>query len=107
MTGSNFLIEGARGKVLVDCGLEQGSDVDEQDIYGPFAYVPSSVDVLVLTHAHLDHVGRIPKLVRDGFAGTIYMTPPTRDLAELILRDSVKILASDAAHRGLSPVYEA
>lgn len=107
VTGSNFLIEGARGKVLVDCGLEQGSDVDEQDIYGPFAYVPSSVDVLVLTHAHLDHVGRIPKLVRDGFAGTIYMTPPTRDLAELILRDSVKILASDAAHRGLSPVYEA
>lgn len=106
VTGSNFLIEGARAKIVVDCGLEQGSDVDEQDIYGPFAYDPRAVDALILTHAHLDHVGRIPKLVRDGFKGKIFMTPPTRDLAELILRDSVKILETDAAHRGLPPVYE-
>ncbi|MHB8860553.1 MAG: MBL fold metallo-hydrolase [Minisyncoccota bacterium] len=106
VTGSNFLIEGARGKVLVDCGLEQGVDVCEECMYGPFPYDVASVDALVLTHAHLDHVGRIPKLVRDGFRGKIYMTPPTKDLAELILRDSVGILGQEAAHRGRAPLYE-
>jgi metallo-beta-lactamase family protein len=61
---------------------------------------------MVLTHAHLDHVGRIPKLVKDGFTGKIYMTPPTRDLAELILRDSVAILGQEAARRGTAALYE-
>ncbi|OGG40566.1 hypothetical protein A2118_03950 [Candidatus Kaiserbacteria bacterium GWA2_50_9] len=106
VTGSNFLIEGARGKVLVDCGIEQGADFVEAHIYGPFPYDVKSVDALVLTHAHLDHVGRIPKLVRDGFRGKIYMTPPTKDLAELILRDSVGILGEEASRRGVAPLYE-
>lgn len=106
MTGSNFLVEGAEGKVLVDCGIEQGADFCEECIYGPFAYDVKSVDALIVTHAHLDHVGRIPKLVKDGFQGKIYMTPPTKDLAELILRDSVDILAQESAHRGLPPLYE-
>ena len=75
-------------------------------MYGPFAYDVTTIDALVLTHAHLDHVGRIPKLVKDGFRGKIYMTPPTKDLAELILRDSVGILAQEAAHRGLASLYE-
>jgi metallo-beta-lactamase family protein len=61
---------------------------------------------LVLTHAHLDHIGRIPRLVRAGFRGTIFMTPPTKDLAELILRDSVGILGEDAARHGIEPLYE-
>jgi metallo-beta-lactamase family protein len=107
VTGSNFLITGARGKILVDCGVEQGADVSVAEMYGPFPYDVKSVDALVVTHAHLDHVGRIPKLVKDGFKGKIYMTPPTRDLAELILRDSVDILASDASRQGLAPLYEA
>src|SRR3989344_421647 len=106
VTGSNFLIEGARGKILIDCGIEQGADFCEECVYGPFPYDMKTIDALVLTHAHLDHVGRIPKLVKDGFRGKMYMTPPTRDLAELILRDSVGILGEDAKRRGFAPLYE-
>lgn len=105
VTGSNFLIEGLHGKILVDCGIEQGADVCEECIYGPFPYDVKTIDALVVTHAHLDHVGRIPKLVKDGFRGKIYMTPPSRDLAELILRDSVGILSEDARRRGIPPLY--
>ncbi|HVM59163.1 MAG TPA: MBL fold metallo-hydrolase [Candidatus Paceibacterota bacterium] len=105
VTGSNFLVEGPRAKVLVDCGIEQGADVTVEEMYGPFPYVPGEISALVVTHAHLDHVGRIPKLVKDGFRGKIFMTPPTRDLAELILRDSVGILLQDAERRGLAPLY--
>ncbi len=105
VTGSNFLIEGSRGKILVDCGIEQGADFCEECVYGPFPYDVTGIDALVLTHAHLDHVGRIPKLVRDGFRGKIYMTPPTKDLAELILNDSVNILGHDAMRRGIAPLY--
>lgn len=106
VTGSNFLIEGARGKVIVDCGIEQGADFCEECAYGPFPYDPKSIEALVVTHAHLDHVGRIPKLVKDGFRGKIYMTPPTKDLAELILRDSIAILGDDARRRGIAPLYD-
>src|SRR3989344_1691824 len=106
VTGSNFLIEGSRGKVLIDCGIEQGADFVEEHIYGPFHYDVKSIDALVLTHAHLDHVGRLPKLVRDGFVGKIYMTPPTKDLAELIMMDLVGILGEEARRRGVAPLYE-
>ncbi|MDO8593555.1 MAG: MBL fold metallo-hydrolase [bacterium] len=106
VTGSNFLLEGAHGKILVDCGIEQGADFAVSDVYGPFPYDVKTVDALVVTHAHLDHVGRIPKLVKDGFSGKIYMTPPTRDLAELILRDSVTILSEEASRKGRAPLYE-
>lgn len=106
VTGSNFLIEGTRGRILVDCGIEQGADFCEADVYGPFPYDVKTIDALVLTHAHLDHVGRIPKLVRSGFHGKIFMTPPTKDMAELILRDSVAILRHDAERRGTEPLYE-
>lgn len=112
VTGSNFLVQGARpngtpsGRILVDCGIEQGADATLERAYGPFPYDARAIDALVVTHAHLDHVGRIPKLVKDGFRGNIYMTPPTRDLAELILRDSAALLARDAERRGLPPLYE-
>jgi metallo-beta-lactamase family protein len=106
VTGSNFLIQGARGSIIVDCGIEQGADVVPEDVYGPFQYDVTKVDAMVLTHAHLDHVGRIPKLVKDGFRGKIYMTPPTKDLAELILSDSVGILGQEAERRGVGALYE-
>ncbi len=105
MTGSNFLIEGDKGKILVDCGIEQGADFAVEEVYGPFPYDVTKIDALVVTHAHLDHVGRIPKLVKDGFKGKVYMTPPTRDLAELILRDSAGILFEDAKRREKPPLY--
>jgi metallo-beta-lactamase family protein len=106
VTGSNFLVQNEKGKVLIDCGIEQGGDFVEKEMYGPFPYDVHAVDALVVTHAHLDHVGRIPKLVKDGFKGKIYMTPPTRDLAELIMRDSVNILRSEAERRQITPLYE-
>ena len=106
VTGSNFLIEGARGKILVDCGIEQGADFVASDMYGSFPYDVKTIDSLVLTHAHLDHVGRVPKLVRDGFRGRIYMTPPTRDLAALILFDSAHILAEEAERLGQLALYD-
>lgn len=105
VTGSNFLIEGARGKVLIDCGIEQGGDFAQAEVYGPFSYDVKAIDALVVTHAHLDHVGRIPKLVKDGFRGKIFMTPPTKDLAILILLDAAKILAGEAKRAGVEPLY--
>ncbi len=106
VTGSNFLVEGTKEKVLVDCGIEQGTDFSEKNAYAPFPYDVKKIDALVLTHAHLDHCGRIPRLVREGFRGKIFMTPPTRDLSELILRDSVHILGEDAERRNALPLYE-
>jgi metallo-beta-lactamase family protein len=106
VTGSNFLVEGNKGKLLVDCGIEQGRDFCVKCMYDPFAYDVPSVDALIITHAHLDHVGRAPKLMREGFKGKVYMTGPTRDLMELILRDSAHIMAMDAEKKGLPLMYE-
>jgi metallo-beta-lactamase family protein len=106
VTGSNFMVEGSKGgRILVDCGLEQGSDFVEKEMWAPFPYDASSVDAVVVTHAHLDHVGRLPKLVKEGFTGKAYMTPPTKDLAELIMRDSVGILGETARKHQLPPLY--
>jgi metallo-beta-lactamase family protein len=106
VTGSNFFVQGKTGSVIVDCGLEQGADFSVEDAYKPFPAEVVAANALVVTHAHLDHVGRIPKLVREGFRGTIYLTGPTRDLAALILEDSVHILGEDAKRRDLPPLYE-
>ena len=87
-----FTIDGGP-QILVDCGMSQGRE--EERNYGPFDLDPSEVDYLLATHAHLDHVGRIPKLVKEGFTGRIYATNATRDLAEIILLDSAKIMKED------------
>lgn len=105
VTGSNFIVEGAKGTLLVDCGIEQGADACQECMYERFPYDASKVDALVITHAHLDHVGRAPKLMREGFTGTVYCTEPTRDLMELILRDSARIMAQDAAEKGREPLF--
>ncbi len=106
VTGSNFLVEGDRGRILIDCGLEQGRDADLVEMYAPFPYDVPSLDALVITHAHLDHIGRAPKLMREGFKGRVYTTPPTKDLMEVMLYDSVGIIAQEAGTHGMRPLYD-
>lgn len=107
VTGANFLVSQGESQVLVDCGIEQGRDHCEECAYEDFPYDPKKIKALVVTHAHLDHIGRIPRLVRAGFSGPIYTTPPTRDLTELMLRDSIDIIAEEAKRGGRAPLYEA
>ena len=88
VTGSNFLVEGAGKKFLVDCGLYQGKAIDEWKNEEDFAYDVNSIDFMLLTHAHIDHSGRIPKLYNEGFRGEIYATKATCDLCSIMLPDS-------------------
>ncbi len=105
VTGSNFLLDTGGAKILVDCGFFQGGvPVDKRNEL-PFSYDPKAVDALFITHAHLDHTGRIPKLVRDGFRGTIFSTAPTKDLAALVLRDSLEILEREGKEKKREVLY--
>lgn len=88
VTGSNFLVEGAGKKFLVDCGLYQGKATEELENEEPFEYIPNEIDFMLLTHAHIDHSGRIPKLYNEGFKNKIYATKATCDLCAIMLPDS-------------------
>lgn len=95
VTGSCFYLITPRLRMLVDCGMFQGENADTLN-REPFAFSPSEIDYLFLTHAHLDHSGLIPRLVKEGFKGKIITTPATADLVELMLYDSAHIQESDA-----------
>ncbi|HKJ71296.1 MAG TPA: MBL fold metallo-hydrolase [Gammaproteobacteria bacterium] len=88
VTGSCFLIRVGRKRLLVDCGLIQGSFEDEERNRDPFPFDPGQIDAVVLTHAHLDHSGRLPLLVKAGFRGPIYTHRASRDLCRIMLKDS-------------------
>ena len=100
VTGSQYLLETDRARVLVDCGMFQGSPHDVLRNRVPFAYEPGSIDALLLTHAHLDHCGLIPHASASGFHGPVYATRGTVELARLVLLDSAKLQEESAAsHR--------
>lgn len=106
VTGANFLLDTGETKILIDCGLVQGDRFVMVKNGDPFPYDPSTIDALFVTHAHADHIGRIPKLVRDGFKGVIYSTPPTRDLAEVMLQDAYKVMLYEMERYGTERYFE-
>ncbi|HEU5085437.1 MAG TPA: MBL fold metallo-hydrolase [Acidimicrobiales bacterium] len=114
VTGSRFLVEAGRRRVLVDCGLFQGAKDLRVRNWSRFPVEPASIDAVVLTHAHLDHVGYLPALARDGFAGPVLCTPFTAELADIVLEDSARLQEEEAAyanragyskHRPALPLY--
>ena len=90
VTGSCTLLEAAGQRYLIDCGMEQGKDVYENQ---PIPVAPGEIDGVLATHAHIDHTGLLPLLVRNGFRGRIYATRPTAELCSIMLRDSAHIQA--------------
>ena len=105
VTGANFLISDGVTNILVDCGLYQGTDETAMLNYEPFPFDVTSIHYLIITHAHEDHIGRIPKIIKEGFAGTILSTQATKDLAYPMLMDSVGLLADEAKRKGRPVLY--
>lgn len=105
VTGANYLLESGDVKILIDCGLHQGSSYCEKHNFEPFPYKPEEIDAVFITHAHIDHIGRLPKLHKEGFHGKIYSTRPTKDFAELLLLDSEHILQEEAERYKRPPLY--
>ncbi|HKZ65272.1 MAG TPA: MBL fold metallo-hydrolase [Chitinophagaceae bacterium] len=99
VTGSKHLLTLKNGKkILLDCGMFQGMGNDTDPFNRDFGFNPAEIDVMVLSHAHIDHCGLIPRLVKDGFGGKIFCTPATRELAKILLEDSGEIQESDVKY---------
>lgn len=104
MTGSMFLLSSEHARVLVDCGMHQGARHCERDNEA-LPLDPGEISCVFITHAHIDHTGRLPFLVAKGFRGPIYSTPATKDLAEQLLTDSVSIIQREADEEGRNPLF--
>ncbi|TRZ64202.1 MAG: MBL fold metallo-hydrolase [Spirochaetia bacterium] len=102
VTGANYLLDDS---VLVDCGLNQGSSFLEKINFEPFTYDPKTIKAVLITHAHIDHIGRLPQLYKAGFRGDIFSTPPTKDFAEELLFDSENVLSKEAHDKNKDPIY--
>ena len=98
VTGSRYLVEANGARLLIDCGLYQERELLARN-WDPFPVPPESIDAVLLTHAHLDHCGLLPKLVREGFAGPIHCTAPTAEIASIVLLDSAHLQEEDAEHK--------
>lgn len=98
VTGSKFLVEHDGGRALIDCGLFQGLREHRRRNWRPLPVDPAGIDAVVVSHAHLDHVGHLPRLVKEGFSGPVLCTPQTAELAAIVLRDSAHLQEEDAAY---------
>lgn len=95
VTGSNNLLEAGGKKILIDCGMWQGSEFNAKKNFDPLPYDASGISAVLVTHAHLDHVGRLPLLIKNGYTGFFYATPATMELAKLILEDALDVMSYD------------
>ena len=95
VTGSCYCLEVAGRRILVDCGIYQGEDEDLKNAE-PLPIAPGEIEALLLTHAHMDHSGRIPWLVKNGFKGPIYTTGATAQLVDILWHDSARLMAEEA-----------
>ena len=107
VTGSRHLIEANGCKILLDCGLYQGKRKDSYERNQNLPFDAESVDILILSHAHIDHSGNIPNLVKNGFKGDIVCTYATRDLCAVMLRDSAKIQQYDIEYVNIPKFFKA
>jgi metallo-beta-lactamase family protein len=96
VTGSRFLLEAAGRRVLVDCGLFQGKSELRQKNWGPLGVDPKTLDAVILTHAHIDHTGYLPRMAKDGFTGPVFASPPTKALLDLLLPDAGRLQEEEA-----------
>src|SRR4249919_2973571 len=101
VTGSMHLLEVGNHKILLDCGLHQGRREEARQRNAHFPFHPNQIDAVILSHAHIDHCGNLPTLVRQGFNGPVYCTPATRAVMSVMLADSARFQQEDAFQRGV------
>jgi metallo-beta-lactamase family protein len=106
VAGAEFMYQSDQTRILIDCGLIQGVDQQVELNHQPFQYDAKSIDVLFISHAHMDHVGRVPKLVRAGFSGRIISTEPTRDIGYHMLYDELSLMNHEASRGGSEPMFD-
>ncbi|HAU07889.1 MAG: RNA-metabolising metallo-beta-lactamase [Candidatus Yanofskybacteria bacterium GW2011_GWF1_44_227] len=107
VTGSNYLLEVGGLKLVIDCGLFQGSKYSEDLNYAPFPYIPGEIDYVLITHSHADHVGRLPKLYKDGFRGKLITTEATLGLITRALPDNLGLISDEAVKHNHEPLFNA
>lgn len=105
VTGANYLIETKKSKIIVDVGMMQGCPKCSDANYEPFLYDASKVDAAFITHAHIDHLGRLPKFIKEGFSGPVFVSEPTAGLAKIMLEDAHGILKEEAERKNLDLLY--
>ncbi|HCC22335.1 hypothetical protein A2480_00065 [Candidatus Uhrbacteria bacterium RIFOXYC2_FULL_47_19] len=104
VTGSKTLIEAGSRRILLDCGLIQGEGSDLRN-RAPWAFDPKSLDAVIVTHAHLDHIGLLPRLVKDGYTGPVFTTEPTREISRFMWEDEAKVRDEDT-EAGIEPLFD-
>ena len=106
VTGANYLLDFGTKKILVDCGMFQGSKYSEDLNFDKFPYDPAGIDFVFITHSHTDHVGRLPKLYKEGFRGKVIASSATIDLIEKALPDNLKLMKQEAENAGYEPLFD-
>lgn len=106
VTGSCFLLETSKAKLLIDCGMFQGERINAPENLDELGFDPATIDAVVVTHAHYDHTGRIPLLMKKGFQGNVYLTPPTKALSAIVLEDAQHVMAENAQRNGDDVLFD-